>query len=69
MLRLAFLQNPSGSPGKDESRRSDPRGSEMSKEVVAKPNWETGNRLVSRVEGVDLNIPWRQNEEDLAKGC
>lgn len=37
MNRLAFLKDPSGSPGEDESRRSETGGRDMSNEAVAIP--------------------------------
>ena len=41
MSTLAFLKDPSGSPGEDESRRSETGGREMSNEGVAKRRQKT----------------------------
>lgn len=41
MSKLAFLKDPSGSPGEDESRRSETGGREMSNEGVAKCRQKT----------------------------
>lgn len=41
MSELAFLKDPSGSPGKDEFRRSETGGREMSNEGVAKRRQKT----------------------------
>jgi len=41
MNRLAFLKDPSGSPGEDESRRSETGGRDMSNEGVAKCRQKT----------------------------
>lgn len=41
MNRLAFLKDPSGNPGEDESRRSETGGREMSNEGVAKRRQKT----------------------------
>ena len=54
MNRLAFLKDPSGSPGEDESRRSETGGRDLSTEGVAKCRQKTWSK-VTKEEDTDLD--------------